>query len=194
MEGLSSWEGPEKLIWLAMDDKLLGGLMNSLAACAVDETVRISLPLTSTSLMNIDNGQVCFVKTSASCCQHINAMKREVFRQLTTGFVTVFSSDLSGRPSLELFSCWSNSWVCSQTWALATGIMNWQAKQGWIYCTYFDFLAGWGWSYSSQYEILGWKNFAESRNKTEMIDHTSECGFVVDFFSGLLTHRRPKDS
>ena len=49
---------------------------------------------------------------------HENTKKQHngnVFRQLTTGFVTVFSSDFSGRPSLELFSCWSNSWVCSHT-------------------------------------------------------------------------------
>ena len=42
-----------------MDDKLLGGLMNSFAACAVDETIRVALSL-PTSLLRIDNSQVWF--------------------------------------------------------------------------------------------------------------------------------------
>ena len=46
-----------------MNDKLLGCLMNSLAACAVNETIRISLSLTASSLLINDNHQVCFVKT-----------------------------------------------------------------------------------------------------------------------------------
>ena len=56
-----------------MNDELLGGLMNSLAACAVDETIRISLPLTSSSLKNIENNQVCSMKTPKNNTMEMSA-------------------------------------------------------------------------------------------------------------------------
>ena len=83
-----------------MDDKLLGGLMNSLAARAIDETIRIPLSL-PTSLLKI-NTHVYFVLLAVYLEQHQEERKGE----LTTGLVAVLSSDFS---SLELFNCWSNN-------------------------------------------------------------------------------------
>ena len=88
MEGLSSWEGQEKLIWLAMDDKLLGGLMNSLAACALDETIRIPLSL-PTSLHRLSG--------SAQ------------LRLLKLGVVQLLVKQLSLLPHLRMFSIFKSS-------------------------------------------------------------------------------------
>ena len=45
----------KRIVWPAVNHKLLGGLMDSLAACAVDETIGVALSLAS-SLLKIDKG------------------------------------------------------------------------------------------------------------------------------------------
>ena len=64
-----------------MDNKLLGGLMNSLAAGAVDETIRISLSLPA-SLLKISH-HMCFVEAPEN--NLVAHLGRSTYHRLSDG-------------------------------------------------------------------------------------------------------------